>query len=567
LLCYILAGVSCYLVSKFVKDYNAGKTKQKEFNKQIKLMATLNIAVPIVVTGFTMGIITAINAKIRGLASFNGENPAFTIFCFFVGLFLCFSLLSYVIQIQLFERSISYIPFKKDEITMDVVQRNLLTLLFGLIGVLCVILADVSVPGNLAKGPAYLIRHLMPIVAYDLIFFFVVEFLLIRDVSKCIRGIAKITDSLYHKDYSTEDLVPENRSELGVIMQNMNQLKKGTSTVIGDISNSTNKTVRQSDDLIANMALTKRNVGNITGALSNVKDEIEDQAVVVANSNNSIAQIMDNINDLNRSVELQSVSVEQSSAAVTEMVENIRSVTKILERNNQLVNNLTDASDKGQHTVKIAVDAADNVLQQSAGILQASTVIRSISSRTNLLAMNAAIESAHAGEAGKGFSVVAEEIRKLAEQSSTQSKAIEENMRSLADAITNIATDIKEVQEVFGNIYGLSQQVKDQEEVIANAMDEQNAGNQQILEAIHSITDTTESVKEGSTSMLTGGNRIVSEMENLAKVTQQITDSMNEINSYSNEISSAVEITMMSTQSTKDGLESLQGELNTFKLK
>ncbi len=199
--------------------------------------------------------------------------------------------------------------------------------------------------------------------------------------------------------------------------------------------------------------------------------------------------------------------------------------------------------------------------------MQASSIIQSIASRTNLLAMNAAIESAHAGEAGKGFAVVAEEIRKLAEQSGDQSKAIDENLRSLSDAISGITTDINLVQAAFENIYELSQKVREQETVIANAMEEQNSGNQQVLEAMHAISDSTSEVKNGSAEMLVGGEQILKEMKNLSDVTQIISDNMNQINSFSQQISDAIAITMASTNSTQQGLSILMQELNTFKLK
>ena len=248
------------------------------------------------------------------------------------------------------------------------------------------------------------------------------------------------------------------------------------------------------------------------------------------------------------------------------MVANIASVTQILEKNNQVVNQLTSAADKGQRQVKTAVQTADEVLQQSAGILQASNIIQSISSRTNLLAMNAAIESAHAGEAGKGFAVVAEEIRKLAEQSSSQSKAIDDNLRSLSESINRITNDINLVQTAFESIYDLSQKVREQETVIANAMEEQNTGNQQVLEAMRSISNSTADVKKGSAKMLTGGEQILNEMKNLSEVTRVISDNMNQINDFSQQISDAVAVTTASTTNTQENLQALMQELSSFKL-
>jgi methyl-accepting chemotaxis protein len=275
---------------------------------------------------------------------------------------------------------------------------------------------------------------------------------------------------------------------------------------------------------------------------------------------------MGNIRALNNSIEAQAAGVTQSSAAVEEMVANIASVTQILEKNNQAVNALTSAADKGQQQVKAAVKTADGVLQQSEGILQASSIIQSIASRTNLLAMNAAIESAHAGEAGKGFAVVAEEIRKLAEQSGDQSKAIDDNLRSLSEAIAGITSDINLVQTAFESIYELSQKVREQETVIANAMEEQNSGNQQVLEAMRAISDSTSEVKNGSAEMLVGGEQILKEMQQLQEITTNISVTMNQITNFSQHITDAVAVTTASTNSTKESVTGLLNELDSFKL-
>ena len=411
-----------------------------------------------------------------------------------------------------------------------------------------------------------LFRSLVPILVYCTLYFVVVATLLVSDIKYCLRQIEKVTTRLSNNDYTVEDQPPTNRSELGIIVQDINAFKLEASNILKEFESSAKRTSSESDDLVANMDSTRSNVLNITESIQSIKSEMESQAAGVEESNSSIEQIMGNIRSLNNAIEAQAAGVTQSSAAVEEMVANIASVSQILEKNNEVVNLLTDASDKGSQQVKIAVETARGVMQQSESILQASSVIQGIASRTNLLAMNAAIESAHAGEAGKGFAVVADEIRKLAEQSSFQSKNIDENLRSLSEAIAHITTDIEHVKTAFESIYELSQKVRQQETVIANAMDEQNAGNQQVLEAMRAISDSTTEVKNGSAEMLIGGEQILKEMQNLSEVTRIISETMNQINDFSTHISDAVAITTASTNSTKQSVTGLLDELDTFKL-
>ena len=128
----------------------------------------------------------------------------------------------------------------------------------------------------------------------------------------------------------------------------------------------------------------------------------------------------------------------------------------------------------------------------------------------------------------------------------------------------NITTDIKQVQAVFAAIYDLSSKVKNQESVIANAMEEQNTGNQQILEAMHSITEATTTVRNGSSEMMIGGEQIVKEMKQLSDDTKQINESMNEIKSYVTQISDAIAITSGSTTQTQTNLKRLMDDLSRF---
>ena len=562
----ILGGAMSFILRKIINDYDGTEAGARKFNKRLKLVDTLNIFLPISSMIIISQVITIILRRERvQLLALQGTNTGIFVMMLFVGTLLDVSLFFYILHIRIIEPKIYSISFNNKELPLTIIQRNVLTLTFALLGVIFLVMITIT-PVNLSAGSKVLYKRLSPILLYSMVYFMTATFLLTDDVIKSLRQIAAMTAALSQKDYTVIDLKPTHRSELGVIIQGLNEFKNQAGDILRDIDVSTKKTSNQSDDLVHNMDLTKDNIANIVESISSVKQEIENQSAGVEESNSSIEQIMGNIRSLNNSIESQAAGVTQSSAAVEEMVANIASVTQILEKNNQVVNALTSAADKGQQQVKAAVKTADSVLQQSEGILQASSIIQNIASRTNLLAMNAAIESAHAGEAGKGFAVVAEEIRKLAEQSGDQSKAIDENLRSLSEAIGGITTDINLVQTAFENIYELSQKVREQETVIANAMEEQNSGNQQVLEAMRAISDSTSEVKNGSAEMLVGGEQILKEMRNLSEVTTVISDNMNQINAFSQQISDAIAITTASTNSTQENLKTLMKELETFKL-
>ena len=562
----VLVGVAIPFVLKlFVDKYDGSTDAIRAFNKFAKAFFNGLIIVAITFAiggGFLISFVMSL--KGIGLESFMGYSSTFVMVMFSFSLACDFSLAFYIFAIRIIEPQLYNVPYTSKEIIMGIFKRNVLTVVFAVLGCIALILSVVLQPMIIASGVEVIMQRIIPVLIFAIAYITFVMWCLVSDVQNVIKDIRVFTKNLARKNYSFEELPPRHRSELGVIIRDMNNIKAETSRVVSEIINSTKTTVKQSDDLVANMELTQKNVKNIAGSVESIKGAIENQSAGVQESNASVEQIMQNIRELNNAIETQASGVTQSSAAVEEMVANIISVSEILEKNQSVVNELSEASEKGQKTVKVAVDTADSVLQQSAGILQASSIIQSIASRTNLLAMNAAIESAHAGEAGKGFAVVAEEIRKLAEQTSSQSKSIDDSLKALSESLSNITTDIKHVQAVFASIYELSGKVKHQESVIANAMEEQNSGNQQILEAMHSITETTSLVRDGSAEMMIGGEQIVKEMKQLSDDTRNINESMNEISSYIMQISDAVTVTSASTAQTQSSLKNLLEGLSRF---
>ena len=393
----------------------------------------------------------------------------------------------------------------------------------------------------------------------------VIILIVARSITAPLKSMEKVFGFIGDGDF-THAMNTKSNDEIGNISRSLNSTLEKIRKLINVIKEKAAELSNIGNDLSTNMNETAAAINEITANIQSIKGRTINQSASVSETNATMEQITLNINKLNGQVERQATSVSKSSSAIEEMLANIQSVTQTLVRNMENVDALTAASDVGRTGLQTVSSDIQEIARESEGLLEINSVMENIASQTNLLSMNAAIEAAHAGEAGKGFAVVAGEIRKLAENSSAQSKTISTVLKKIKSSIDKITQSTNSVLQKFEAIDGNIKTVADQEENIRNAMEEQSQGSKQVLEAVGSLNDITRQVKGESDEMQEGSKEVINEGKNLEIITQEISGGMNEMATGADQINVAVNRVNDLAISNHEKVDTLMKEVAKFKV-
>jgi methyl-accepting chemotaxis protein len=225
-------------------------------------------------------------------------------------------------------------------------------------------------------------------------------------------------------------------------------------------------------------------------------------------------------------------AVEELSQTIQSMSQNANDVTfsmKSLVDKSMFLKE--EISKKQQNAISYTKDVknlakeAENLAKFSEQIVKVTRNINSIAEQTTILALNASIEAARAGEAGRGFSVVADEVRKLAKKTEDFSKDINSTTMMLKNAIIELSNNIYNLENIFKNLVDYFEDIKNASEQnidyaentkalmssIANALEEQSAVSNTILQSV-------EQLKDSISKIYTIFSNIIQSQDNLDKL-------------------------------------------------
>ena len=257
--------------------------------------------------------------------------------------------------------------------------------------------------------------------------------------------------------------------------------------------------------------------------------------------NETVQLLLENINDINNKMKQQSEAVSKTSSSVQQMMANIVTVSYGATKANDYAKILYTEAQEGSNIGESVVDSIQSIKEYSKQITNITQVIHNIAEQTNLLAMNAAIEAAHAGEHGRGFTVVADKIRKLAEDTGENSKIINEIIEETTQAIDHTVSLAFKSSESMGKILEGSNTLADLISTISGANDELDIGRREILMNISNLNNITEDVQELSLKQMQMSSAVSQNISSVDKLAEDVVNVVNTAETEMKELVNSIE--------------------------